>query len=203
MAKTLYVTVGTDCYRLSKANDSNHIKSVQQEDLYSTQQEADTRMFLHANRSVEETHQPVVLRSPDTDVLVIAMYVCHKRNIPLIFRVQQNKVWRYLDVTSIVTSIGEQACNGLPGMHSGCDSTSQFAGHGEKTTTRLLLQNNDFAEAMNMLGQDVPPTPDILQQVEAAICILYNKSILYKHKRRSRGHVESSQERHNTATAYS
>ena len=58
-------------------------------------------------------------------------------------------------------------CKALPGMHAfgGCDSTSQFAGRGKKTTMKLF---NGFTR------NRFQPNANTLQQAERAICILYS-----------------------------
>ena len=72
----------------------------------------------------------------DTDILTPVVHVC----MLLIYRVQKDKVWRCISVTSISRSLGLAACLGLPGMHlfSGCDSTSQFLGKSKKTALQYF-----------------------------------------------------------------
>ena len=49
-------------------------------------------------------------------------------------------------------------------MHAfeGCYSTSQFSGHGKKTTMELFLKNPDFPDAMCLLGSKIVPTANTL-----------------------------------------
>ena len=103
-----------------------------------------------------------LLRSPDTDVVVLAIYVCNQLRISLFFRVLSKKVYRYIDVQSIVAVLGHTVCKAF----SGCDSTSrQFAGHGKKKSMKLLQQSNDFCTSTGLLRQDLTPS--------SAICALY------------------------------
>ena len=173
--RTVYVTEGHTCYKLSA--DIDVVQCVVQDNLTCQHEEADTRILLHAVHASAECDLPILLRSPDTDVLVLAVHVCalHLESLPLIFRVQHQKAWRYVDVPSIARELGVAVCEALPGMHAfgGCDSTSQFVGRGKKTTMKLL-DNADFLEAMRLLGTDFMPTENTLQKAEIAICILYN-----------------------------
>lgn len=49
-------------------------------ELCSNQEEADTRMFLHAHHASQNGHQCIAIRSSDTDVEVLACY--HQAVIP-------------------------------------------------------------------------------------------------------------------------
>ena len=51
-----------------------------------------------------------------------------------------------------------------------------FAGHGKKTTMKLLLENPDFLDAMCSLGSELVPTANTLQQAERSICIMYKST---------------------------
>ena len=137
------------------------------------------RLLFHAKHASLES-EPILIRSPDTDVFVLAFFICgkiHSGYFPLIFRVlhQHQKARRYISVSSISRQLDAHACKGLPGMHAFgvCDSTRQFAGHGKKTTMKLLLQNTDFLEVMCSLGSEFVPTANTLQQAERSICIMF------------------------------
>ena len=131
--RTVYVTSGKTCVRLARS-DAGCNASVPQDDLTCDHEEADTRLLLHAKHASLESDTPILIRSPDTDVLVLSVFLCSKEQLPLLFRAQKNKAWSYINVTNIAENLGPDVCAGLPGMHafSGCDSTSRFAGHGKK-----------------------------------------------------------------------
>lgn len=60
-AKTMYVTVGEKCIKLTQ--DSHQ----EVDALWSNQEEADTRLLLHVKHA-SENHQALVLVTDDTDV---------------------------------------------------------------------------------------------------------------------------------------
>ena len=90
-------------------------------------EEADTRIILHDVHASAECDLPILLCSPDTDVLVIAVHVCalHLESLPLIFRVQHQEAWIDVDMPSIAREFGVAACKTLPGMHA-------FEGRGKR-----------------------------------------------------------------------
>ena len=157
------------------------MQCVPQVDLACSHEEADTRLLFHAQHASIESDDPILIHSPDTYVLVLAAFLCGEDPgyFPLIFRVcLHQQAWGYISVTSISRKLDAHVCKGLPDMHAFgvCDSTSQFAGHGKKTTMKLLLENSDFLEAMCSLGSEFVPTENTLQQAERSICIMYNST---------------------------
>jgi hypothetical protein len=175
--RTVYVTSGKYCFRMKKNNVGGSTVTPQV-DLTCNHEEADTRLLLHAKHASLESDAPILLRSPDTDVLVLAVSWCCKEKLSLYFRIQKNKAWSYISVASIVDNLGQSVCDGLLGMHafSGCDSTSRFAGRGKKTVFRLLLENDEFCQAMKSLGEKFDPDAETVKQAEKAICHLYNSA---------------------------
>ena len=152
--RVVYVTASVECFQLKIGNGS--MQCVPQVDLACSHEEADTRLLFHAKHASVESDEPIIIRSPDTDVLVLAVFMCgeYPEYFPLVFRVQHQKAWRYISVPSISGKLDAQVCKALPGMHAfgGSDSTSQFAGRGKKTTMKLLLENPKFLDAMCSLG---------------------------------------------------
>ena len=173
--RTLYITAGSECHCITSIAHRS-VQCVVQPDLECTHEEADTRILLHAKHASIASDSHILLRSTDTDVLTLAVYVCSVYPMPLIFRVQEDKAWRCISVTSISRSLGPVACLGLPGMHSfsGCDSTSQFLGHGKKTAMKCLRENDTFRHAMTVLGDEFTLGDTVSAELERAVCILYN-----------------------------
>jgi len=52
------------------------------EELYSTQEEADTRLLLHAIHA-SQNHSSVIIRCDDTDVMILLIYYCSLGQLPL------------------------------------------------------------------------------------------------------------------------
>ena len=62
----MYVTCERKCFRVTKDTSS------EVESLYSTPEEADTRMFLHAKHAEEES-TAIIIASQDTDVFIMSL----------------------------------------------------------------------------------------------------------------------------------
>ena len=99
-------------------------------------------MLLHAFDAVQQGHQGILLRTVDTDVLVLAGAVFH--HLSSMRPDEQLEIWvafgtginlRYIPAHSIASSLGPERSKALPVFHTftGCDTLSCFAGRGKKT----------------------------------------------------------------------
>ena len=70
--KVIFVSPKHTCYKLSKMSHKIRLERV--EELCSTQEEADTKIFLHANHAAALGHSSILIKSSDTDVEVMALY---------------------------------------------------------------------------------------------------------------------------------
>lgn len=101
-------------------------------ELYTDQEEADTRMFLYASHASSLGHQRVAIVSSDTDVEVLACH--HQSAIPaemtLISGTRSRS--RLISVPQLCEKLGPSICRVLPSLHAltGCDAVSSFAGKG-------------------------------------------------------------------------
>ena len=116
--KVLYTTTKGLCYKLTR-QDVEQVAS-----LSSTQEEADTRMFLHACHASRAGHKSVILVSDDTDVLVLSLANSHKLTYDLFLKTGTNNRTKYINISQLVSGLGSQLCKALPGFHAftGCDS---------------------------------------------------------------------------------
>ena len=103
-------------------------------DLKSDQEEADTRLLLHAKyASTPETR--IVIHSPDTDVLVLsAAHFDRLGSKELWFRTGAKDLLRLIPVHKVSQAQGPTMCDALPALHAltGCDSTSSLQALGRR-----------------------------------------------------------------------
>lgn len=114
--------------------------------LCSTHEEADTRIVLHANDLVSQGHEHLVVHSRDTDVLLLLIH----HVIAEVWMVAGTKQKpKYIPVHQIRESLNPQVCRNLLAYHAitGCDSTSQFSGHGKKKTWMIYKSQPDLLNA--------------------------------------------------------
>ena len=97
--RELYVAIDDDCYKLTSENGTV-IKELQQ-DLVTWQEEADTRMFLHASHAGQQGYETIVIKPPDTDVGVLAVYYSSQISGSLMLATGTGNKRRFIDVNGI------------------------------------------------------------------------------------------------------
>ena len=138
---------------------------VPQPDLISDQEQADTRMFLHA-KYASSTFDKILISSPDTDVFVIALAKSIEINASLFMLTGVKSKRRIIDINAIADDLYEDSIpltcskelflNSLIGLHcfTGCDTLSAFAGKGKIKPFNLMKTNADYVNIYASLGND-------------------------------------------------
>lgn len=137
--------------------------------LKSTQEEADTRLILHAEDACRKGYERVVLQCRDTDVLVLA--VGFREWLP-------REIWMYNGakakrpyVPVHKMNLPDEVVKSIIAFHAmtGCDTVSQFAGRGKKTAWKAFREE---PETLSLLGsRDL--TPEVRAAAEKFACMLY------------------------------
>lgn len=136
------------------------------EELFSTQEEADTRILLHAMSSdakfkTSGQQGRVIIKTPDTDVIVLAIHYMPKMHFTDEMWIETGRITstidrrRYIPVHSICQTYGEGLCQILPPAHalSGCDSVSCLFGIGKKTVMKSLIDKGfEYFKGLNDLA---------------------------------------------------
>ena len=133
-------------------------------------EEADTRILLHANHICQSTEN-VVIYTPDTDVLLIAIAASgqipgslfirtgtkYKACIISIYKVKQSLILRD-DLQNIDIQLFLKSLISFHAL-TGCDTTSSFSGKGKKMSFKVMLNNQSYIEESAAFG-DVPTVSD-------------------------------------------
>ena len=139
------------------------------------QEEADTRLFLHAQHAASSRSAVVIIRSPDTDVAVIGCSLAAQIPAQVLLHTGTRERRRYISLSSVAARLGNGVCQALPGLHAftGCDSTSAFSSRGKKAAFKMLLAGK--VDAMQLLGQDFEVSDELVVLCEQFVACLYNK----------------------------
>ena len=146
------MTEGDKCFRMHAENGTVISETVP--DLQCTHEEADTRMLLHAKHAAENGSQSVVIKTPDTDVEVLAYHFKNDIHASLYVLTGTKQRSRFVDIGSVSSKLGRNMCQALPGLHSmtGCDTTSAFSGKGKAKAFKLVTGDADMCVTMQQLG---------------------------------------------------
>ena len=169
--KQLYVASEEACLHITK----DHWSEVA--GLHSNQEEADTRIILHAAHAADEGYSAVIITADDTDVLVLCLAFSSVISCPLFQKRGTTNRVRYVDITKLRQTLGDGVCNALIGMHAytGCDTVSAFAGRG-KLAALKLIKSQHWQDVFHKLGQSWKLSTDLFRKLQAFTCKLYAPS---------------------------
>ena len=90
----------------------------------STQEEADTRVLLHAGRAAGNRCKAIVITAENTDILVLCIGFSNIISSLVYQKVGTKTRQKYIDITKIVNSLGKDVCKAVIGLHAftGCDN---------------------------------------------------------------------------------
>ena len=164
--KILYATCEEKCYRMTTDDWT------EASELHSTQEEADTRLLLHAATSGSKA---VIITAEDTDVLVLCL-TFHKIIPCPVYqkRGTQNRTL-FIDISKLGKALGECICHSLIELHAftGCDTVSAFAGHGKLSALNLLKKNITFQDTSSQLGQTWDVSSYLIDNLQQFTCNMY------------------------------
>jgi len=196
--KVLHVTCEQFCFKITQEQWD------EAKELESSQEEADTRLLLHALHAAESgKYKAIVITAEDTDVLVLCLGVSNNIHCPMYQKCGTKNRLRFIDITKLRRLLGDRVSDALIGMHSftGCDTVSSFAGRGKMTILKQMKSNETYQEAFSELGRSWEVSTDLFQKLKEITCHMYLPStntrevnqLRYQLFCARRGEVESSQ----------
>ena len=146
-------------------------------------EEADTRLLLHVADAANQGFTKVVVRTVDTDVVVISVATFHQIQLSELWvAFGTGKHFRYLSVHDICKRIGPIKSQALLALHAffGCDQTSFFAHRGKKTAWEAWDAFSEVTTSFQVLS-DAPTLEDVCEQLqlptlERYVIIMYDRS---------------------------
>ena len=113
-------------------------------ELTSNQEETDTRVVLYLKFAGQMGYKSVVVRTPDTDILVILLHHAHALQITIYLDTGMGKQRRLINVTELAERKGAEYCTAILGLYvfTGEDATSAFKGKGKGKVGPLKKLHN-------------------------------------------------------------
>ena len=148
-----------------------------------THEEADTRMILHVEDAVQNGYSKVMVRTVDTDVVVLAVTAASRlRNhiSELWVAFGTGKHFRYLAAHDMAAALGVDKCIALPVFHAltGCDTVSFFGGRGKKSAWDVWKVHDAVKATFCTLAST--PTraslDDCMPALERFVVLLYDRT---------------------------
>ena len=195
---TLFVTCGQKCWRIGQMGASL-VK-----DLKSSQEEADTRILLHAKHASDQGYTSVIVASEDTNVFVLLIAFVKEIPASLYQKRGTSTMVRYMDIRKLRAVLGDKLSQALIAVSAftGCDTVSAFAGRGKKGPLKELKKNEVATDAFVQLGLGTSWNVDesLTSKLQEFTCRMYAapsktcKVIILRHEMflSKRGEVDSS-----------
>ncbi|KAE8746646.1 hypothetical protein FOCC_FOCC006630 [Frankliniella occidentalis] len=170
--------------RIAVSQNSPHMPSSLSGAVCGKAEEADSRIILHLADAAAHGARTAVVRSVDTDVLVLSVSF-----FPGLQSLGLEKLWlhfgsganqRLIPVHAISANLGPDKCAALPGFHAmtGCDFTSGFRGKRKKSCWSAWLDCPEATQAFIEISQpqissNVPN--NVIQKLERFVIFLYGE----------------------------
>lgn len=112
----MFFTHGPHCHKFFiDCNNTLRVNVVQE--LYSNQEEADTRLVLHAHHA-SAGHSSTTIRSPDTDVFILLLHHRPELSTSVIFDTGTGNNRKLVDIGKVYDELGSRLCKALIGFHA-------------------------------------------------------------------------------------
>ncbi|XP_028417356.1 uncharacterized protein LOC114541753 [Dendronephthya gigantea] len=117
----------------------------------------------------------IIIKSPDTDVLVIALNACLEIDANIYFETGVGSARRIISLSNVRESLGHEWCSSLIGLHAftGCDTTSAFYGKGKVSVLKVAKAREEYSHTFSNLGTELNPSEDLFTQLYHFVCHLY------------------------------
>ena len=115
-------------------------------ELYSNQEETDSRVILYLHYAVSQGYKSAVVRTPDTDLFFLLLHHAQSIQLKIILDIGSGKHRQLVDISELSGSLGEEYCLTLLAYHvySGEDCTSAFKGKGKVQGLKKLERNPKY-----------------------------------------------------------
>ena len=177
--ESFFVTSENKCYEISR-NGMNIVS-----ELESSQEEADTRMMLHAKHAKDHGYCNTIIKTPDTDVFVICLSLICQINTSIIFNTGTRDKTRMIHLNEVKENLSkrfttdmfdiDQFSSALLGVYAytGCDTVGAFSGKGKIKAIKLMSKNRDYVELFSSLGSSWNLTEEHISKLEEFTCHFY------------------------------
>ena len=125
----------------------------------------------------------MVIHTPDTDVLLIALAVSTNIDANLFIRTGVKNNARIISITKVIESIKitydldnvDLVVKALLSLHAftGCDTTSAFCGKGKVKPLKTMLKNSSYINAFAVVGNEPEILESNFQILKQFVCDMY------------------------------
>lgn len=165
------------CYVLESA-DGEVVTKQEIPELYSDQEETDTRVILYCAYAQRQGYGVVRIRSPDSDIFFIALHHAQRFEITILFDTGTGNNRRLINISALAREYGQVKCTALMSLHAytHCDTTSAFKGIGKIKPTKLLQKSEAFQATFSEVGASWQVSDSLHRELEVFTCVMYGRA---------------------------
>ena len=118
--------------------------------LRSNQEETDTGMILYLHHAAALGFKSAVVRTPDTDILVILLHHSHSIKLTIFLDIGSGKNCRIVNIKELSESLGKDYCSTLMGyfVFSGTSTVQVLSRERARWPLKKLQKNPKFQESL-------------------------------------------------------
>ncbi len=171
--KQIVITCKEEAYVLTVQHGK--VRALLRPELCTKQEEADTRLFLHAQDCSRRNFQSAVLQASDTDIIMMACFHQWNLRINLVVESIVPGGRKLIDIKSLCQNLGKPLSTSLLPYHAltGCDSVSSFSGRGKKDGFAIMKTEKKMCQLVSSLGDTLELSGNITKKAETFVCRLY------------------------------
>ena len=139
-------------------------------ELYCDHEEADTRMILHTMHA-SQSYRNIIIKSPDTDVLLIALNACLSADADILFETGIGTGKRIVSLNKIRHCLGDQWCCSLIGLHA---STGLFHYSNSYACLSTIKQTISLTLTSSEIYYELKYNNEMLMRCYVSIYIVLN-----------------------------
>ena len=163
-----YVTSETQCFYIHNGvvASAHH--------LFSTQEEADTRLLLHA-KDAASICEKIVIHTPDTDVFLLAVAMSQHIDSSLYIKTGVKNNVRLISIADVAKNLpSEDISEAIIGLHAftGCDTVNAFHGEGKIKALKLMIKE-DYVNTFKKIGMSWEIDQSLYNELEVSSCLFY------------------------------
>eukprot|EP00057_Strongylocentrotus_purpuratus_P019489 XP_011673963.1 PREDICTED: uncharacterized protein LOC105442958 [Strongylocentrotus purpuratus] len=173
---TVIVGHGEECHAIRMDRSKGELEIQPLPALFSTQEEADTRLLLHSLHAAS-CSVDVIINSPDTDVFILCLAFSQDIDANMYFRTGQGNKTRTIAIGNVFNHFGQDVCRALIGLHcfTGCDTVSAMYGIGKVRALKLMMSSKEHCTTFQNLGASFSVPLTLYEGIEAYTCELYGQ----------------------------
>ena len=136
-------------------------------------------MLLHAADAAQTGHSRILIRTVDTDVVVLAVTASQKLSVEIWLQFGTGKSLRFIPAHDIATGLGPEKSQALPMFHAltGCDTVSAFNGRGKLTAWSVWESFPELTDALSEVShENTVITEACMNSIERFVILLYDRT---------------------------